>query len=166
MWHIFRYFCTCMFTSTQTNGIPTVTRSPITSLGNLILSCWNIGIGVPTGNRTQNRSLEGYCYIRLTISTIVHKQLTVKNTCGLEPAVGVEPTTYWLLISCSANWTTLALELKDGIAPSSAEYETAVLLLNYSSKSQSWRAWAPLSSIEAVVLITRGLRSSMVALSL
>ena len=31
------------------------------------------------------------------------------------------------------NYTGI-LELKDGIAPSSAEYETAVLLLNYSSK--------------------------------
>ena len=47
-------------------GIPTVTRTPIASLGNLILSCWNMGTGAPAGNRTQNRSLEGYCYIRLT----------------------------------------------------------------------------------------------------
>ena len=38
-----------------------------------------------------------------------------------------------LLISCFTVKLTRHLELKDGIAPSSAEYETAVLLLNYSS---------------------------------
>lgn len=65
---------------------------------------------------------------------VAHDALTVKNLHAL--GAGGGDRTHDLLITnqlfFQLNYTGI-LELKDGIAPSSAEYETAVLLLNYSS---------------------------------
>lgn len=65
---------------------------------------------------------------------VAHDALTVKNLHAL--GAGGGDRTHDLLITnqlfFQLNYTGI-LELKDGIAPSLAEYETAVLLLNYSS---------------------------------
>ena len=37
---------------------------------------------------------------------------------GMMPAIGVEPTTYWLQVSCSTNWATPAYMVEDdGLEP-------------------------------------------------
>ena len=74
-----------------------------------------------SGGGRRIRTFEGwrrqiYSLLPLATRAPLHLSRTQALSLRLELVIGLEPTTYWLQISCSTNWATVALSFLSSIS--------------------------------------------------